>query len=59
MSGGPIRTLSISLLAVAAIATSVVVAKQRGDGPTSGDEAPAGETVPAQQSLDAIREAGL
>ncbi len=51
-----IRTLSVSLLAVAAIAASLVLTRT-----TQGTHAgiPAGERVPAEPSLDRIREAGL
>ena len=53
----PIRTLSVSLLAVAAIAASLLIVRQRDERPnlsllTGGDERPA-------QQLDAIRAAGL
>jgi len=55
--GGSIRTLSVSLLAVAAIAASLVLANstQR----TSSGGIPAGENGPGEPSLDRIREAGL
>lgn len=56
-TGGPIRTLSVSLLAAAAIAASLLIVR-RAERPAQG-LVPAGETLPAEQSLDAIREAGL
>jgi hypothetical protein len=49
-----IRTLSVSLLAVAAIAASLLITRIREDG-----MAPVDEGKPAEQSLDAIRAAGL
>ena len=49
-----IRTLSVSLLAVAAIAASLLITRTREDG-TALD----GGGKPAEQSLDAIRAAGL
>jgi len=52
----PIRTLSVSLLAVAAIAASVLLTRSRDE--KAGD-IPAGEQQPAEHSLDAIRAAGL
>jgi hypothetical protein len=53
----PIRTLSVSLVAVAAIAASLLLTrKPQGRDPV---EVPAGERLPAEQSLDAIRAAGL
>lgn len=57
-SGGSIRTLSVSLLAVAAIATSLILARKSQDKP-GADQIPAGEPAPAEQSLDVIRAAGL
>ena len=56
-AGGAIRTLSVSLLAAAAIAASLLLAR-RTERPAQA-LVPAGETLPAEQSLDAIREAGL
>ena len=51
----PIRTFSVSLIAVAAIAASLLLTRE--------DDAkkvtPAGETGPANAPLDAIRAAGL
>jgi hypothetical protein len=49
-----IRTLSVSLLAVAAIAASLLITRTREDGIGAF-----GEGKPAEQSLDAIRAAGL
>lgn len=51
-----IRTLSVSLLAVAAIAASLLLTRRQ-EKPPAG--VPAGENLPAEQSLDAIRAAGL
>jgi hypothetical protein len=55
--GGFIRTLSVSLLAVAAIAASLVLS--RSERPSAAGSIPAGETMPSEPSLDKIREAGL
>jgi hypothetical protein len=52
-----IRTLSVSLLAVAAIAASLVLS--RNEGTPSAGSVPAGETLPGAPSLDKIRAAGL
>jgi hypothetical protein len=52
-----IRTLSVSLLAVAAIAASLVLS--RNEGTSAAGSIPAGETTPGAPSLDKIREAGL
>ncbi len=57
--GGPIRTLSVSLLAVAAVAASIIVSRQRQERLPTTRENPAGETQPVVLSLDAIRAAGL
>lgn len=55
---GPIRTLSVSLVAVAAIAASLLLTRSRDDADIT-DIAPPGENIPARLKLDAIREAGL
>jgi hypothetical protein len=52
-----IRTLSVSLLAVAAIAASLVLS--RNEGTSAAGSIPAGETMPGAPSLDKIRAAGL
>jgi hypothetical protein len=52
-----IRTLSVSLLAVAAIAASLVLS--RNEGTLAAGSVPAGETLPGAPSLDKIRAAGL
>jgi hypothetical protein len=52
-----IRTLSVSLLAVAAIAASLVLS--RNEGTAAAGSIPAGETTPGAPSLDKIRAAGL
>jgi hypothetical protein len=54
----PIRTLSVSLVAVAAIAASLLLTRSREESDTRSI-VPAGENVPARLKLDAIREAGL
>jgi len=58
-AGGRIRTLGVSLVAVAAIAASLLLARQRPEKSAPGAEIPADESAPARQSLDAIRAAGL
>ena len=50
-----IRALSVSLLAVAAIAASLLIVRSREDDMAL----PAGENQPVKQPLDAIRAAGL
>ena len=52
-----IRTLSVSLLAVAAIAATLVLS--RNDGVSAVGSVPAGENTPGAPSLDKIRAAGL
>jgi hypothetical protein len=52
-----IRTLSVSLLAVAAIAASLVLS--RNEVSSAADSIPAGEKSPGAPSLDKIRAAGL
>lgn len=54
----PIRTLSVSLVAVAAIAASLLLTRSREETDLHS-LVPAGENVPARLKLDAIREAGL
>jgi hypothetical protein len=54
----PIRTLSVSLVAVAAIAASLLLTRSREERDIN-DIAPAGENAPVRLKLDAIREAGL
>jgi hypothetical protein len=54
----PIRTLSVSLVAVAAIAASLLLSRSREEGDIT-DVVPAGENIPVRLKLDAIREAGL
>jgi hypothetical protein len=46
-------------MAVAAVAIGVLISKQRQDRPDRSEGVPAGETQPTEQSLDAIRAAGL
>ena len=50
-----IRTLSVSLLAVAAIAASLLITRSLEEETAP----PAGENQPVRQPLDAIRAAGL
>ena len=57
-AGGPIRTLGVSLLAVAAIAASVLITRQRIEKSAAEVDSPR-ELQPAEKSLDAIRAAGL
>jgi hypothetical protein len=52
----PIRTLSVSLLAVAAFAASLLISRSRQE--KAGDMAHS-DQLPVEQSLDAIRAAGL
>jgi len=54
----PIRTLSVSLVAVAAIAASLLLTRSR-TGSDITDIAAAGDNVPVRFKLDAIRAAGL
>jgi hypothetical protein len=54
----PIRTLSVSLVAVAAIAASLLLTRSRDEEDTIR-VVPAGEQQPARLQLDAIRAAGL
>ena len=55
----PIRTLNVSLVAVAAIAASLLLTRSREEDSNLPAVAPAGENPPAQLKLDAIRAAGL
>jgi hypothetical protein len=50
--------LGVSLLAVAAIAASVLITRQRIEKSAAGVDSPQ-ELQPAEKSLDAIRAAGL
>jgi uncharacterized membrane protein len=52
-----IRTLSVSLLAVAAIAASLLIVRQRDERAPGAALLSGGEDLPAQQ-LEAIRAAG-
>jgi len=54
----PIRTLSVSILAVAAVAASLIITRGR-DEQDALTLVPAGESQPAEQTLAAIRAAGL
>ncbi len=57
-AGGRIRTLGVSLVAVAAVAASVLITRQRTDKAPADVDAP-GEIQPIETALDAIRAAGL
>jgi len=54
----PIRTLSVSLVAVAAIAASLLLTRNVEESDNPG-VVPAGENHPAKIRLDALRAAGL
>lgn len=54
----PIRTLSVSLVAVAAIAASLLLTRTREEADVL-DIPNAGENAPVRLKLDAIREAGF
>lgn len=58
-AGGVIRTLRVSLLAVAALAVGILVSKQRQDRPDSLHTVPGDATPSPDRSLEAIRAAGL
>jgi hypothetical protein len=52
-----IRTLSVSLLAVAVIAAGIILTRDSETG--NGTTPPAGENLPTRAELDTIRAAGL
>lgn len=54
-----IRTLSVSLLAVAAIAASLLLSRDKQERTLSDSVTPADRGLPAEKSLDEIRAAGL
>lgn len=54
----PIRTFSVSLVAIAAIAASLLLTRSREETDTVS-LVPGGENAPVRLRLDAIREAGL
>lgn len=56
-TGGSIRTISVSLLAIAAVAASVVFSRARHPRPVAEDEVTNGPVEGL--SLDAIRQAGF
>ncbi len=58
-AGGLIRTLSVSLLAVSAVAIGVLISKQLQERPAPDGGALAGEVPRPDPSLDAIRSAGF
>lgn len=58
-AGGVIRTLGVSLLAVAALAVGVVLSKQRQERGAPVVPMQSGEARPVTPSLDAIRSAGF
>ena len=53
-----IRTFGVSLVAIAAIAASLLLTRSRDESDVTG-LVPAGENAPAHLKLDAIREAGF
>ena len=53
-----IRTFSVSLVAIAAIAASLLLTRSRDESEVAG-LVPAGENAPAHLKLDAIRDAGF
>ena len=57
--GGSIRAFSVSLLAVAAIAASLLLSREKPEGTLSDEGASTDRGLPAEHSLDAIRAAGL
>src|SRR5262245_10725103 len=54
-----IRALSVSLLAVAAVAASLLLSREKPERTLSDGVAPADRGLPAEQTLDEIRAAGL
>lgn len=58
-AGGLIRTLSVSLLAMTAVAIGVLISKQRQTQPEPETSARIGEPPESSPTLDAIRAAGL
>ena len=54
-----IRALSVSLLAVAAIAASLLLSRDKQERTLSDSVTPADRDLPAEQPLDDIRAAGL
>ncbi len=58
-AGGPIRKFFVSLVGVAALATGLLLVKQREEDTEKPKEIPPGETVPATISLDKLRELGI
>ena len=57
--GGSIRALSVSLLAVAAIAASLLLSREKQERSLTDEFAPVDRGLPAEHTLDAIRAAGL
>ena len=51
--------MSVSLVAVAAIAASLLLTREREETEDTSRLVPAGENIPARLKLDAIRAAGL
>ncbi|MGD2070986.1 MAG: hypothetical protein PVI57_20120 [Gemmatimonadota bacterium] len=57
--GGPIRTLTVSLIGAAALVAGLVVFRQQKQSDTSQvKNVPPGESVPAEISLERLRELG-
>jgi hypothetical protein len=54
----PIRTFGVGLMAIAAVAAGLVLSRTR-TGREEVMRAPAGETMPASLSLEALRAAGM
>lgn len=57
--GGAIRITGYSLLAVGAVALTLLLTRQRPERPTLDDHQAGEEEAPAVQELDAIRSAGF
>ena len=55
----PIRTLSVSILAVAAIAASLLITRHREAPPTTSSDSTSTDAQSGGRDLDAIRAAGL
>lgn len=58
-AGGPIRTLTVSLIGAAALVAGLVVFRQQKQSEASQvKKVPPGESVPAEISLERLRELG-
>lgn len=62
-AGGVIRKITVSLVGTAALAAGLVLLRQGNNRPqpdvASVEEVPPGESVPAQISLEKLRELGI